>query len=81
MNTIPKLLTVADIAEIIGWSTRRTRDWLRRRGVLESGATSRSSSDPSNRRHHLIPRDKLLALQESASLLDFDGLPGDDYLR
>lgn len=72
--TPPKILTVADIAELIGWSTRRTRDWLVRRGVLEK-------LGPGNKRHHLIPRDKLLALQESASLLDFDGLPGDDYLR
>ena len=72
--TIPKILTVAEIAEMIGWSTRRTRDWLRRRGVLPAAT-------PGSREHHLIPRDRLLALQESAALLDFDGLPGDDYLR
>lgn len=70
----PKFLTVADIAELIGWSTERTRRWLRRRGILPP-------VKPGNREWHLIPRDKLLGLQESASLLDFDGLPGDDYLR
>ncbi len=70
--SLPKLLRVSDIAKIIGWSVQRTRRWLRRRGLLAPSAKgtrwAKGQTEP-----HLIPRDALLALEESTSLLD----PGD----
>lgn len=67
------MLTVAECAARLGWSTKRMRRMLRRHGVIGDG----------NKRgeRYRISFDDLLKMSSSESLLGDDGGPASNYMR